>query len=456
MQHRTRFLERKVALPPAPPAERQLPVAKQRHGFRWIALVSGIFPLLGIGVGVFFMVQQVGGIDKVGDALSDVKDSITGDRWVYGGKGSALFHDVNNDGKLDLITPIRYVQKNDSYNLAAFDGSSGSMLWESESFGNHDDAVNGLTILHGGAITQTDNRGNIAGYAVATGERLWKIPVSEKVKEVCAGDDVSLALQLNDKSWRRILVKDGDISRLDRQPGNCERIATGNKFGQTDLAYASQNRRNRRPRTKLAGMEVRDLVTLTNEAGNQVALGNKSPGTRIPMLAYLGAAASKSEASGGSRVPRRTSREAPKTSHDAPKTSHDAPKTSHGAPKTSHGAPKTSHGGSSNSKRTAKGTMLWSSELPARDPLATKEGPPELVAVSKSHIASLYKLKNGQTHVVCFTREGGKRLWDVRLSEDSFPIISIDIANDMVYVGQWGSLNAFKIADGSRAFRLGR
>jgi DNA-directed RNA polymerase subunit RPC12/RpoP len=196
VQHRTRFLERKIEMPPAPPAERRMPVAKQRHGFRWVALMSSIFPLIGIGIAVFFTVQQVGGLDRVGDALSDVKDSVTGDKWIYGGKGNALLHDVNEDGKLDVVSTIRYVQRDSSYHLAAFDGVTGTLLWESERFGDHSDANSGLTILHGNAVTQSDIRGNVAAYAVATGERLWKVPVGEKVKEVCADDEVSLAMQL--------------------------------------------------------------------------------------------------------------------------------------------------------------------------------------------------------------------------------------------------------------------
>jgi DNA-directed RNA polymerase subunit RPC12/RpoP len=418
VQHRTRFLERKIELPPARPAERQMPVAKQRHGFRWVALVSSIFPLLGVGVAIFFTVQQVGGIDKVGEVFSEVKDSVTGDSWMYGGKGNALFHDINDDGSLEIISPIRYVQKNDSYYLAAFDGVKGDLLWESETIGNHDDAIQGLTILHGGSITQSDSRGNLSGYMPTTGERLWKVPIGEKVKEVCADDDASLAIKLNDKSWKRILLKDGYISLLEEAPEDCSRVAIYKKFGQVHLIHSSQNRRRRRPRTKLEGMEVRDLVTMPGEPGHQVALGNKSPGTRIPMLAYLRAPAPESDQS---------EEEPSKKKHRKRKKSKDP-----------------------------KPTMVWSSELPAIDPLATKEGPPEFVAVSAGYIASIYKLKTGATHVVCFTREGGQRLWDTELTKDHSPISAIDIANDMVYVSQWGSLSAFKIDNGSRAFKLGR
>ena len=165
-------------------------------------------------------------------------------------------------------------------------------------------------------------------------------------------------------------------------------------------------------------MDVRDLVTMPSEPGHQVALGNKSPGTRIPMLAYLRAPAPESD----------ESEEEPPKKKRRKRKKPTAPKP----------------------------TMVWSSELPAIDPLATKEGPPEFVAVSTGYIASIYQLKSGATHVVCFTREGGQRLWDTELTKDHSPISAIDIANDMVYVSQWGTLSAFKVDDGSRAFKLGR
>jgi hypothetical protein len=301
--------------------------------------MSSIFPLIGIGIAVFFTVQQVGGLDRVGDALSDVKDSVTGDKWIYGGKGNALFHDVNEDGKLDVVSTIRYVQRDSSYHLAAFDGVTGTLLWESERFGDHSDANSGLTILHGNAVIQSDNRGNIAAYAVATGERLWKVPVGEKVKEVCADDEVSLAMQLSDKSWKRILLKDGYISLLEESPENCERVAIYGRFGQKHLVHSSQQHRRRRPRLKLEGMDVKDLVTLTLEPGHQVALGYKSPGTRIPMLAYLRIPVPESEGESDEEPDKKKRKKKRK---------------------------------SAKSKREPKPALVWSSELPALDPLATK------------------------------------------------------------------------------------
>jgi DNA-directed RNA polymerase subunit RPC12/RpoP len=419
IQHRTRFLERKIELPKPKPAERKMPVAKQRHGRRWIAIITVITTILPLAVGgaIFWTVmEKVGGIEEVGNALGRAADVVTGDQWTYGGGGNALMYDVNGDEYPDIIAPIRYVQKDDSYYLAAFEGRGGSQLWKSETFGNHDDANQGVTVLHNKVIGQADSRGNFSGFSADDGKRLWKVSLGEKVRQVCADSEISLALKLTDKTWKNINLADGTIITYDDEPNTCGRVAIHARQGQVDLDYSSANRRRRRPKIKIDGMRVDELISLLAEPGHQVALGHKDPGTRIPMVAYLKTPQSEEEEEGESKKKRRKKK-----------------------------------------KRKPKAEVMWSSELPALDPLSVDEGAPEFVGVNKSFIATIYEPKEGAPHVVLFSREGGQRIWDSPLPGDgSFVITSIDMTPERVYVGQWGRLNAFDIEQGRLVFSLGR
>ncbi len=423
VQHRTRFLERKIEMPQPQTAQRRLPVAKQRHGFRFMALF-GVLPPLMVAGGVFFAVAyQAGGIDKIGDAIIHAKDSVLGDNWSYGGGGNALLYDVNGDGHVDVIGHARYVQREDSYYLAAFDGLTGDKLWESETIGNHSDSISGKSILHGEFIAQADSRGNIAGYSVSDGKRLWKHPLGEKLKEVCANGETSLALKLSDKSWKSIELPDGTMTKMEHPPEDCKRVAVHKKHSQRSRVHLGHGRRSKARSSlgKIESMKVRDVVKLVDEPGHLVALGHKSPGTKIPMVAYL--------------------------SLPPPETSDEEADKSEGKKRKKRKKRK--------SRAQPKAELVWAKELPALDPLAAKEEAPSFVAISKGYIVSVYQPKNGNPRVVCFTREGGQRLWDKALPGTATVLTAIDISEDRVYVTQWGRLDAFSIESGSVAFTIG-
>jgi outer membrane protein assembly factor BamB len=191
--------------------------------------------------------------------------------------------------------------------------------------------------------------------------------------------------------------------------------------GQPNLRYASDNSRTRRVRLKIDGMAVSDLVTLLDQPGQQVAMGYKSPGTRIPMVAYLRQPGSESEDGGeeDAAAKKRKSRKRGKVN------------------------------------RAPKPELVWASELPALDPLSTKEGPTEFVAISQGYIAAMYSPKSGAPHLVCFSREGGQRLWDLAMPGRTSVVTGIEISGDRIYVTQWGRLDAFELERGSHVFAIG-
>lgn len=396
-----------------------MPVAQQRHGVRWIIGLGSLLPLIIAGVVGFVVVKKTGGIDHIGDAISRAADVVTGDRWTYSGQGNALLLDVSGDDHPDVIAPIRYVQKNDSYYIAAFDGLTGDQLWQSETFGNHGDAIKGRTALHGGVVAQSDSRGNISGFRASDGTRLWKISMGEKLEKLCADGESSLGLQLIDKKWKSLSLEDGTLTSLDAEPNPCAPVTMHREHGQPNLQYASDRRRRRRPSVAIEGMKVRDTVEVRDQPGVMIALGHKAPGTRVPMIALLRAEEGKAEEPAPSKKRRRRRR---KRKRKAEKSRE----------------------------------LLWSAELPALDPLSVKEGAPELVAVNQSYIAALYTPKDGNPHLVCFSREGGRRLWDSVLPDHTTYVLrAIDMSEQRVYVSQWSRLDAFKIEDGSLAFSLG-
>ncbi len=423
IQHRTRFLERKVQMPPPPPAERRMPVAQQKHGLGWIVSIVTLLPLITGGAVLYTTMKQTGGLRKLSNAVSDVADTITGDSpMLYAGMGNALLHDVDGDGHRDVISLVRYVQNNDSYHLAAFDGLTGHKHWESERFGNHNDATAGTTALHHSTIVQSDSRGNISGFSAGDGVRLFKVSLGEKLAGLCADSKSSLAVHLKDKKWKSMDLATGEFTPLSGKPEGCARIATGEEHGQVDVDY-SQDKRGHTRKVKVEGMKIRETVAFLNQPGRYVALGHKSSGTRVPMIAYFHdskldvPAEAPEQASSNKKKRRKTSR------------------------KKSHGP---------------KYTVDWSSTLPALDPLGVKEGAPELVVANSQCVASVYVPKKDSPHVVCFDPVSGDRKWDSKLPKrTTYVVRALDITDDRVFVSQWSELDAFNISDGKRAFKVG-
>jgi len=425
IQHRTRYLKRKVEMPPPPLAAQRMPVARQVRGLGWIVSMTAFFPLL-LGGGIFYVVmKKTGNLSKIGAALSKAADVVTGDRMLYSGQGNALLFDVNGDGQSDVISPVRYVQHDDSYHLAAFDGKSGDKLWQSESFGTNDDVVAGTTALHAGVVVQSDSRGNISGFSASDGARRFKVSLGEKLKTLCANSSSTVALMLANKKWKSMTLDTGAFAPLDGRPDGCARVATYTEHGQIDVEYAGDSRSSRRKRdVSIDGMNVRETVALLRKPGRFIALGYKTPGTRIPMIALF---------------------------HDASLDVRDDIEVEE--------APKEKKRRGKRSKRKSQGPSYvvdWASELPGLDPLSVQEGAPDFAVANDQCVASLYEPKSGRPHVVCFSTEGGQRLWDSQLPErTTYVLRALDISGDRVYVGQWSELNAFDITTGKSVFKLG-
>ena len=422
VQHRTRILERKIELPPPRPAQRRMPVAKQKHGMGWIVFVSTLMPLF-IGGAIFYTtMKRTGGFSKISGALTGVTDTVIGDLMQYSGSGNALLFDVNGDGESDVIGTVRYVQNNDSHHVAAFDGLSGEQLWESETFGTHDDAISGTMALHGGTVVQSDSRGNISGFSAKSGERLFKVSLGEKLKSLCADGTSSLAVHLADKTWKSMDLATGAFTKLDDEPAGCAQIPSDSEHGQIDTEYSNDHRRgHHKLKVHVEGMQVRTTVALLNQPGRYIALGHKVPGTRIPMLAAF---------------------------HDAEMdVTAEAPDPA-GEKRRKSKRKKKSHG--------PKYVVDWSSDLPGLDPLGVREGAPELVAANQQCVASLYEPKSRNPRLVCFNPVSGIRLWDTPLPKrTTYVIRALDITDKRVYVSQWGELDAFEISDGRRIFTIG-
>ncbi len=420
IQHRTRILERKIQLPPPPPQERHMPVAKQRHGTRWVFGLSSLLPLAIAAGSSIYAMKSSGELAKIGEAISQARDAIqpASASAAVGrpaGSGSLLLHDVNGDAAPDIILQVRYVSDKDRYRLAAYDGLSGERLWESKPFGNHSDALDGKTGLLGDFLVQSDSRGNMSAFSASTGGSLWKISMGEKLDEMCGIDDAHLALGLRDKNWKSLQLSDGALTALDGRPSGCRELSEYKKRGHPEEIFASSSRKLRVPKLKIDGFKARDSLELADAPGRHLLLGHKMPGTRVPMIALI---------------------------HDSQLDQSD------------------DEGSGSSRRKPSRGKVKlvldWSSELPALDPLRVRQGAPELVAMNSLFVAAVYEPDEGPAHLVCFAREGGTRLWDKPVPGNRSPVLSaIDIASARVYISQWGRIDAFDAGDGQLVFTLG-
>jgi len=267
---------------------------QQLRPVRRMSMLFVLLPLLltfaVVGGGIFFASRAGMGV------LSSMSD-----RTLWG-DGPVLL-EVDGDGTPDLIGIIRYSMKNDEAHLAAFSGKTGAKLWESESFGNYSALGQRKYGGTGSWLLIGTDRGELSARNAKDGKVAWKLTFDEKIEEMCSGGPNAVTIETADKKWWVVDAKGAKqaakpLIRLDRDYTDDKARGRFDRAGveQSDVCVPLGSGWHHPLGTialqhwhDLADVDGMDVQLLVRKPGGTitVGLGNKKPGTAVPMIAVI-------------------------------------------------------------------------------------------------------------------------------------------------------------------------
>jgi len=292
VQRRSRFLER--ALPP--PADGPAPIAVQKHNLAVVIVVAAaVVGSLVTGA----LVVSAG--SKAPTRSTVVSPPPVPERpvmepppakptWLW---QAPLVADVDGNGTPDVIGRVRrqrFTERlEDRVSIAALDGATGALRWESESLGTYMDTYASTLALAGDQVIVALPHGELRTFALATGEATWRRQLDERVERLCRGDDErTLRVIGKDRRVRVLRRADGEVieTTAPRAPGAkppCVELPT-DRIEMT--TWIHDRERARFPRDLDLFVEGTKEAELDG-ARVTVLYGRRRTGTAAAMLAVL-------------------------------------------------------------------------------------------------------------------------------------------------------------------------
>ncbi len=367
VQRRTQVLQLPIRLPP--PAEHEpRHVAKEvRTGTGKLALAVTLIAGVGAPLAVIgaMIARSLGAFDT-----------------TYWDGGHLAIADVDHDGVDDFIGLDRNVRK-DRMQLAAFSGKDGHTIWRTPSLGTYNAIYEDEMVVAGDVIVLADKLAHVDGYDLKTGAHRWRATASEVATPCRSPAGAPAIVKTKDGAVWTVGLADG---KLERTNAACDEI----DFGLHPVSGASEVR-GHSFETKVAGMYV-DAVYARGD-GPRIVVGNKDPGTSIPMVAAIDGSAA----------------------------------------------------------------TLWRAEVPGHDPLTVKTGRPEYLAISDREVAVVYEREDkAPWELVVLDRATGARRFEVIGKKSQMDVVaSVAISRTAVAVSTWGMLEVFDHASGKLLFTRG-
>jgi hypothetical protein len=318
------------------------------------------------------------------------------------GVHGTILTDVNGDHVPDVVGRLRYLLGGDRVTLGAYDGQSGSKLWESDPLGTYSQTYQGSLGLADDALLFALPNGEMRAFGVHDGKKRWTSSLPEKAAGFCKGDRAGdVRVRLADQRGVQVRLSDGQATGAPTPAPTATHAARGKDKESDGCAHlASDDGRNGDPAYEVRsagsyelpveGMTLRAIVQ--RAGGPKIALGTREKGTSVPMIAAVFEDTSRN----------------------------------------------------------------WKSDLASTRPLETGPFAPELGAVTSSRAFTEY----GYTDVlkphslVCFDL-GGHRQWEVALPIRA-PLNAIQATDQRVFVSQVGRLSVYDASTGQAVFSIGK
>lgn len=421
VRRRTRFLE--IPQPAAQLPGPALPVAMQQHSARWaVGLV--MMPLVIGGAIAASMLAQRG--------LAGGPASLREPRWD-GTKGAALV-DVDGDGTIDIVGRADVIEPEHRAMIGAWHGTTGKRMWITAPIGRRSDHLMAPLGVAGKVVVTGDGLAGVSAFNLADGTPLWTIRLNEKVAQLCVGgSDETVQVQTADDQLHPIKLADGAL-----QPAGpaapCLPVVGDSVRGDRNAwtVWTHTGTATKVPGTTIPGMNARTALH-HRASGISLALAEKTPGTRVPMIAAF-------------RWPAEDGIDLDALERQVWATKD--PKERNRLREIRRAAEQ--------ARRDRVPEVQWTAQVPGIDPLSVSEGGPEPhhVALDPGGVVVVYQTRN--THefrLAGFAMSDGRRLWDVPVP-GSDPLSTVELSPTHALVSRWSGLHAFDRATGALAFTI--
>jgi outer membrane protein assembly factor BamB len=310
-----------------------------------------------------------------------------------------------------------YEDKGVTRRYVAFDGKSGAELWQSGDIGS--DLFNSSAVLEHSRLMVVNRTGKVTAFDGRSGKQQWEQLLGERVVGVCKAKEPDSV---------RFKTADDRIVALDTRSGNKTPVA-----GKPPCERANSNQQDRFSR------DIRDRSDSRAPAGV------------------------KSVSCGGVRVMGDQNFTLPEQCKAQFRVDPDSIPGMSASALWQHDGGLLVFGTRRPGTRVPMvgfmkgGKLVWSSEVPDKDPLEAREGAPPEVALDGGRLFVSYEQQSGDkpAAVTAFDVTTGSRLWHVALPGKLRSIRHLDAAGGGVFVGAGDNLVALGGADGKSRFTLG-
>jgi hypothetical protein len=422
IRRRTRFLE--IPQPAAQLPGPALPMAMQQHSKRWMVGLIMMPVFIGGAIALTLFAQRAA--SRAAEGPAHLRES------GWDGTSGAALVDVDGDGTIDIVGRAEVIQPEHIAMIGAWHGTTGKRLWVTAALGPRNERLQAPIAVVGQVVMTTDARAGISAFKLGDGTPLWSIRLNEKINRFCVGAEGMVLAQTADEQMHPIKVADGALQPAGPAAGPCIPVLGDNHRGDRDAwdVWSSHTTRALTPGTKIEGL---DSTTALHHrgTGRLLALGHKTPGTRVPMIAAY--RWPEIEAVDIAAIERQVS--ATKDPKERNRLREIA--------RTAEAA-----------LRNQKPEAQWTAQVPGIDPLSVSEGDPDPEDVAFDADAVIVAYGTRTTHVFrlsSIAMSDGRRRWDIELPGND-PMTTVLLSPTHALVSRWSGLYAFDRATGAPAF----
>jgi outer membrane protein assembly factor BamB len=328
----------------------------------------------------------------------------------------ALFGDLNGDAVVDIVFPARVQEESGSkQRFIAFNGRTGAELWRSP-----EAEINGSIALEQGKLMVADRSGKLSAFDARSGAASWSVALGERLSEYCvASEPGAVRVVTADQRTVAVDAATGKQTPVAGKPP-CKRANTSNRFGRRrdDFADRSDSRAPEGVKSVVCGgvrvMGDRNF-TVADQCKAQFRVDpDKLPGMSPSALwQHAGGMLVFGSKRPGTRVPM--------------------------------------------VGFLKGGKLVWSSDVPASNPLEVSEGAPNHVALAGSRLFVAYEQQTGDKapSITAFDTASGARLWNVTLPGGRKSLSRLEAGGDGLLVSVGDAAVGLAAADGKQRFVIG-